>query len=304
MVMPTLGSGAGSQANSAELIKDTTTRDFVADVVEASKNSTVLVDFWAPWCGPCKQLTPILEKAVQEARGSIRLVKMNIDEHPSIAQQMGIQSIPAVFAFKDGKPIDGFMGALPESQIKEFIRRVGGGENQSLTGALEIAGKSYQEGDFNAAIEVYGQIVQQDNENAEALAGLAKSYIQLGDLEQAEKILQIVPQDVKNTSEIDAAQDLLEVAQQGSQSGNLTELQESVQNDPDNIEAKFDLSIALNAKGDREGALDLLLEIINRDKHWNDEAARKQLVKFFNAWGASDPLTIQGRRRLSSLLFS
>lgn len=304
MVMPTLGSGAGSQASSADLIKKTTTRDFVADVVEASKNATVLVDFWAPWCGPCKQLTPVLEKAVKEANGSIRLVKMNIDEHPSIAQQMGIQSIPAVFAFKDGKPVDGFMGALPESQIKEFINRVGGDENSGLSELLEAAGTAFQNDDFNAAIDLYGQVVQQENENTEALAGLVKSYIKLGDLDQAEKILLIVPPDAKNSPEIDSAINLLEVARQGTESGNLSELKVSVQNNPDNLEAKFDLSIALNANGDREEALDILLEIIKRDRNWNDEAGRKQLVKFFDAWGATDPLTIQGRRQLSSILFS
>ena len=296
--------GAGSNAAPAsETVKNTTTQDFVRDVVEASRERPVLVDFWAPWCGPCKQLTPILEKAVRAAKGAVALVKLNIDEHPEIPGQMGVQSIPAVFAFKEGRPVDGFMGALPESQINAFIARLVG-ETVGAGADLETAAAAIEAGDVNAAAQIFGQVLQEEPENMEALAGLANCYVKTGDLERAEQTLALAPPNKADSAPIAAARSALDLARKSNDVGDADALREKVAQSPDDPQAQFDLAIALNASGDREGALEALLSIVAKDRNWNDDAARKQLVQFFDVWGATDPATLSGRQRLSSLLFA
>ena len=296
--------GAGSDAAPAsETVKNTTTQDFVRDVVEASRERPVLVDFWAPWCGPCKQLTPILEKAVRAAKGEVALVKLNIDEHPEIPGQMGVQSIPAVFAFKEGRPVDGFMGALPESQINTFIARLVG-ETVGAGADLETAAAAIEAGDVNAAAQIFGQVLQEEPENMEALAGLANCYVKTGDLERAEQTLALAPPNKADSAPIAAARSALDLARKSNDAGDADALREKAAQSPDDPQAQFDLAIALNASGDREGALEALLSIVAKDRNWNDDAARKQLVQFFDVWGATDPATLSGRQRLSSLLFA
>ena len=298
---PILGEGAGEPA--ADLIKNTTTKDFMADVVDASRKRPVLVDFWAPWCGPCRQLTPVLEKVVRAAKGAIALVKLNIDEHPEIPGQMGVQSIPAVFAFKDGQPVDGFMGALPESRINAFVTRLIG-ESPDEAADLEAAQAALEAGDVNAAAQAFGEILQGDAENAEAAAGLAKCYIKTGDLARAEQTLALVPPAKAESAPVANARAALELAKKADETGDVESLRSKVTTDPSDLQARFDLALALNASSDRQGALDELLTIVAQNRAWNDDAARKQLVQFFDAWGPADPSTTSGRQRLSSLLFA
>jgi putative thioredoxin len=296
-------------APGADLIADTTTQGFVKDVIEASKTRPVLVDFWAPWCGPCKQLTPLLEKVVKAAKGKIKLVKMNIDEHPpifqQISQQMGIQSIPAVLAFVNGQPIDGFLGALPEKQITEFVERmikdrVGGEEKD----ALVAADAALAEKDYAGAADLYAQLLAQDANNIPALAGLARCYVGTGNVEQAKKTLDMVPEAKRGDATVAAARAAIELAEQTKDLGPITDLEAKVAADPKDYQARFDLALALNAKGNREGAVDLLLQIVRSDRKWNEDGARKQLVQLFDAWGPTDEATVEGRKRLSSVLFA
>jgi putative thioredoxin len=288
----------------ADLVKDTTTKDFVRDVVEASRQVPVLVDFWAPWCGPCRQLTPVLEKAVRAAKGAVKLVKLNIDEHPQIPGQMGVQSIPAVFAFQDGKPVDGFMGALPESRVADFIARLIGQESDDGNSELEAAEAALAAGDVNKAAQIFGEVLQKDSESAEAAAGLARCYIKLGDLARAEQTLALVAPAKAESAAAASARAALDLAKKGADAGDVTVLRAKLDADPSDHQARFDLALALNAKGDREGALDALLAIVAKNRGWKDEAARKQLLQLFEAWGGADPVTITGRQRLSSLLFA
>jgi putative thioredoxin len=297
---------AGTAAAPADvLVKDTTTQAFVKDVIEESKRQPVLVDFWAPWCGPCKQLTPVLEKAVRAAKGKVKLAKMNIDEHPAIPGQMGIQSIPAVIAFVNGQPADGFMGALPEGQVNAFVDRITkgavGGEAKDL---LKSADTALADGDTANAANLYAEVLAEDNANVQALAGLARCYIETGALDQAKQTLAMVPESKRNESAVAAARAALELTEQAKALGPLTELEQKVAANPLDHQARFDFALALNGKGHRKEALDQLIDIVKRDRKWNDDGARKQLVQFFDAWGPTDEATIEGRKRLSSILFA
>jgi len=292
-------------AVAGDVVSDTTTQTFRKDVIEESRRQPVLVDFWASWCGPCKQLTPILEKAVRSAKGAVKMAKMNIDEHPAIAGQMGIQSIPAVIAFVNGQPADGFMGALPESQVIAFLERVTrkeiGGEEKEL---LKSADAALVAGDAAGAAELYSEVLAGDPAHVHALAGLARAMVETGNVEEAKHILEQVPESKQNDSAVAAARAALEVAEQAAHLGPVAELEEKVAANPLDHQARFDLAMALNANNRRQEALDQLLEIVRRDRKWNDDAARKQLVQFFEAWGPTDEHTISGRRRLSSILFA
>ena len=301
------GSGPAPQA-APDLIKDTTTQTFVKDVIEESKRQPVLIDFWAPWCGPCRQLTPALEKAVRAAKGKVKLVKMNIDEHPAIPGQMGIQSIPAVIAFVNGQPADGFMGAVPESQISAFIDKLTKGVpaagEPNIAEILKEAEAVLAEGDAATAAEIYAEALAVDATNIAALAGLAKCYLTTGAIEQARQTLAMVPESKRNDAGVKAVQASIDLAEQASSLGPVTELERKVAANPLDHQARFDLATALNAMGKRAEATEQLLQIVKRDRKWNDEGARKQLVQFFEAWGGADEATVDGRKRLSTILFS
>ncbi len=300
--------GAGAPAK-ADLIKDSDTANFGRDVIEASMAAPVIVDFWAPWCGPCKQLGPMLEKAVLAARGAVRMVKVDIDQNQALAGQLRIQSIPAVYAFFQGQPIDGFVGAQSESQVKAFVERLmkQAGANlgpSPVDQALEKATTAIEAEQYGAASALYGQILQHEPENEEALAGMVRCLLSSGDTTGACEMLDSVPEALRAKPALASAAAALELAESAAKAGPLTELAARVETDPGDHRARFDLAEALHAAGEREAAASALLEIVRRDRAWNEEAARKQLVKFFEAWGPMDPLTVESRRRLSSLLFS
>ncbi len=311
---PNSGGVVGAPGAAAEPIKNTTTQSFMADVVDASHDVPVIVDFWAPWCGPCKQLGPILEKAVREARGAVRMVKVNIDENPEIAQQMRIQSIPVVYAFSQGKPVDGFVGAVPESQIKQFVKKLiqtaGGAAPESpVDQALEQAKQLMDSGDMATAGGLLAQVVQHDPQNAVARARLARCQLAGGDAKGAKSTLEaIAPDKLKDpvvANEVNAAKAALDLAESAvAASGSIEELKQKVAGDPNDHQARIDLAVALYAAGNGEAAIDELIESIRRSRAWNEEAARKQLLKLFEAFGPADPRTVQGRRKLSSVLFS
>ena len=308
MAISILGGGSAKKPEAAsDLIKDTTTQTFVADVIEASRKVPVLVDFWAPWCGPCKQLTPVLEKVVKAAKGAVRLVKMNIDDYPEVAGQLGVQSIPAVFAFKNGQPVDGFMGALPESQVKAFIQRLVGPGADAGDGempGLDEAKAAFEAGDIGGAAAGFAAVLQADPESVDAIAGLVKCYIAAGDFARAEQTLGLVPPAKQTAEAYVSAKAALELAKKAGPAPDIAALEQTVAAHPADWDARFKLAIALNAKGKRQAAMDQLFEIVRKDRVWNEDAARKQLVEFFEAWGAKDPLTLAGRQRLSSLLFA
>lgn len=293
-------------AGGADLVKDTTTASFQADVIAESRKQPVLVDFWAPWCGPCKQLTPIIEKAVKEAGGAVKLVKMNIDDHPAIAGQLGIQSIPAVIAFVNGQPVDGFMGALPESKVKEFIAKVGGPSDAetAIAEAIAAANELVEAGDFVQASEIFSSILQAVPDNVDAAVGLATCLLESGDAEKAREILAQIPADKQNAPAVRALEARLALADQVKLIGDPIELEKRIQADPNDYQARFDLAQVRNAQGRREDAANELLFIMKASREWNDDGARKQLLQFFEAWGNTDPATLGARRKLSSLLFS
>ena len=296
----------GQAAGGAAQPKDATTQSFAADVIEASHQTPVIVDFWAPWCGPCKQLAPILEKTVRDAGGKVALVKINIDENPEIAQQLRIQSIPAVFAFDKGQPVDGFMGAQPESQIKRFVERLVGPMGPSpLEQALEQAKDALDAGDFASASNIYGQILRQVPGEAAAIAGLVRCLVGAGDLQEARELVDGLDDDALKNADVESAVSALALAEQaGEADGDTAELQARLDQDPGDHQARFDLAMAYHGAGRNEQAIDELIEIIRRDREWNEQAARQQLLKLFEALGHADPLTVAGRRKLSSILFS
>jgi len=291
----------------AAAVKDVTTATFKAEVIDGSFDAPVIVDFWAPWCGPCRTLGPILERVVRAARGAVRLVKVNIDENPEIRQQLRIQSIPAVYAFSDGRPVDGFVGALPEGQVKQFVQRLTGGKGRSspIDEALAMAKQSLQEGDHKTAAALFTQVLQRDRENLEASAGLVRAMIATGSLAKARQALDRVPKEHQGNAEIAAARaalDLAEAAQRAlAQAG---KLRARLAQNADDHAARIELATALFGSGEREAAIDQLLTAFKRDRAWNEGAARKQLLKFFEAMGPTDPLTLSARRRLSALMFS
>ena len=301
-----LGTMKPDAAAGADIIKSATTATFAKDVLEASRNALVLVDFWAPWCGPCKQLTPALEKVTRSYGGRVRLVKINIDEHPGIAGQLRVQSVPTVYAFKDGRPLDGFVGAQPESAIREIIERLLGpapSEESDIEAVLTSGDEALAGGDLPGAAEVYAAVLEEDKDNVRALLGLAKVYLESGDSERAAATLELVAPDKRKLPAYESLKAALELAKKAGAIDNHVELEARLIADPADLQARFDLAVALAARGDKVQAVEHLVEIVRRNRTWNEEAARRQLVQLFEVWGPKDASTLEGRRRLSSLLF-
>lgn len=296
-------------AGDADLIKDTSEATFMADVVEASQTVPVIVDFWAPWCGPCKTLGPMLEDAVRAAKGAVKMVKINVDEAQQIAGQLQIQSIPTVYAFFKGQPVDGFQGALPQSEIKAFIDRVikaGGGEapGEELSEAVAAADDMLAEGAAQDALDTFAAILGEDPNHAGAYGGMVRAYIALDQLDQAEAHLNGAPIEISKAPELEAAHAQLQLARQAADAGPVAELQAAVEANPDDMQARFDLAQALYAHGDTQAAVDQLLTLFGKDREWNDGAAKTQLFTIFEALKPNDPIALNGRRKLSSMIFA
>ncbi|MCD1619851.1 tetratricopeptide repeat protein [Salipiger marinus] len=297
-----------TQAPKEELVKDVSEADFMAEVVDLSMQVPVIVDFWAPWCGPCKTLGPALEKAVEEAKGAVRMAKVNVDEAQMIAGQLRIQSIPTVYAFYKGQPIDGFQGALPASEVKAFIERVvkaaGGDASGGLDEAIAAAEEMLEQGAAEDAGAIFAAILEEQPEHAAAYGGLVRVQLALGDVEQAEAVLNGAPVAISKAPELEAAHAQIELAKQAANAGPVAELQAQVEANPNDLQARFDLAKALHAHGDVAEAVDQLLDLFRRDRDWNEGAAKAQLFTIFEAMKANDPVVLNGRRKLSSMIFA
>jgi putative thioredoxin len=298
----------------AVMVKDSTDRAFKADVIDASLEAPVLVDFWAPWCGPCRTLSPTIEKVVTEKAGKIRLVKINIDENPSIAGQLGVQSIPAVFAFAGGRPVDAFIGAYPESEVRKFADKViaaagpgkppAGSLEDEIKAALVSAKEALGAGDLNNAAQIFGMVLQHQPDNAEALVGMARVYLKAGETEQAQAVANTIPETARKGADYASLIAELKLLTEAAALSGPPELARKLDKNPDDHQARYDLALALNADGRRLEAAEQLVTLMKRDRTWNEDGARKKLLEFFEAWGAKDEATLKGRRLLSALLFS
>ena len=295
-------------------IKDSGLESFAVDVLEASRTTPVIVDFWAPWCGPCKTLTPALEAAVEAASGAVKLVKVNIDENPEIAQQLRIQSIPTVYAFANGQPVDGFMGAISDAQVQAFVKQLAGaaaadahdhghGGPEHTAEVLAFAAQAFASGDAATAAQAFGHVLQDEPGNPEAVSGLARCYLANGDMERARTTLQLVRPDAATHEAIRAVEAELALKEKAPPPAAAAPLEARLAADPNDHQARYDLALALDAAGDREGAVNALLELIRRDRKWNEDAARKHLLTLFEAMGPADPRTMEARRKLSAILF-
>ncbi len=296
---------ASPEQTGPDVVYDTSTATFAKDVIEASKDAIVLVDFWADWCEPCKQLTPVIESVVRSYGGKVKLAKLDVDKHPAISGQLRIQSLPTVYAFSNGQPIDGFTGAQPESAVRALIdRHLGAAAEADLAHAIAEAEKAFDDGNLQGAAEIFAAVLQSDPQHPAALAGLAQCYLQSADVERARQTIALVPPDKADDPAVSRVMAALDLADRSANAVDTSALEARLASNPADHEARLELAIAKAGNGDKEGAVEELIELFRRDRNWNDEAARKQLVQFFEAWGPKDPYTLDGRRKLSSLMFA